>query len=313
MKHSELLLLRERLLRLNLDGLTDKAIVRQHGIGDIIDDFPENKICDALDNLMNHALSTIRSSNQLVSQYIEEIDVEIRELTVKHIQDNNEYWAEHGARFKTADYIREYQQLPVTKTSQDIIRAKIGSYVDWKYPGLEIGPGDGKWTVKLVACDPLYLVDYNDEFLAATKAKFNEKYQNRLRCYRNHGDGLHMLPQDQFGFVFSWNTFNYFSFNQIGDWLGDIWKVLRPGGSCMFSYNNAERPLCSIRAEEHLMSFVPKTILCATIKGHGFENIKTQDTDSTISWVEFQKPGKLTSIRTGQTLGKIILTSHVKA
>ena len=313
MKHYKLLNLRDRLIRLNFDGLTDEVIGRQHDLGQIRDDFPVNEVCDLLDNLISSSLSTIGSANQLTSQYIEELEIEIREQTVDFIVRDNEYWDEHGARFKTAEYIREYQQLPVTEESLKIIRARIGCYTDWKYPALEIGPGDGEWTQHLTACDPLYLVDYNDEFLTATKNLFSKKYQNRLRCYTNNGAGLHMLPQDQFGFVFSWNTFNYFSFNQIGDWLYEIFKVLRPGGACMFSYHNAERPLCAQRGEEHLMSFVPKRILRSTIEGHGFIDIKFQDTDSTISWVEFRKPGKLTSTRTGQTLGKIILTPHVKA
>ncbi len=313
MKHHKLLHLRNEIEKLDFEGLTAEALKRQHDLFNILNEFPKDKFCERLDEKVTEAAAVIETSWAIAEAYVDELEIEIREQTVQFMIRDNKYWAAHGARFKTAEYIREYQQLPVTDESLKIIRARIGSYTDWKYPALEIGPGDGEWTKMLVACDPLYLVDYNDEFLTSTKNTFNKKYQNRLRCYTNHGDGLHMLPQDQFGFVFSWNTFNYFSFNQIGDWLYEIWKVLRPGGACMFSYNNAERPLCARRGEEHLMSFVPKRILRATIEGHKFVDIKFQDTDSTISWVEFRKPGKLTSNRTGQTLGKIILTPHVKA
>ena len=313
MKHSQLLILRERLIRLNLDGLTDEAIKRLHSLAEIMKDFEGDEACETMDRTLASAAEMIAATNSLGFGYLQEIAKDIRNATIAHIEDDNDYWAGHGARFKTAKYIREYQQLPVTADAKKMILARIGFYTDWKYPGLEIGPGDGEWTESLVACDPLYLIDYNEEFLTATKKKFSGAYQARLRCYTNGGEGLHMLPKEQFGFVFSWNTFNYFSFSQINNWLNEIYGVLRPGGACMFSYNNVERPICSVRAEDHLMSFVPKCVLWDTLKQHGFINIKTEDTDSALSWVEFRKPGKLKSNRTGQTLGKIILAAHVKA
>jgi len=311
--HTELLLFRDRLIRLRLDELGDAAIARQYDIGKLMDDYPEDEVCPFMDKLLEHAILNINSLNSLVAQHIAEIEIDIRESTVKHVTADNEHWAQHNVRFKTAEYNRDYRQLPTTEDAATLIRSRIGFYTDWRFPGLEIGPGDGAWTDMLVACDPLYLIDHNDECLVTTKSQFSPKYQNRLRCYTNRGEGLHMLPQDQFGFVFSWNTFNYFSFNQIHDYLGDIWDVLRPGGACMFSYNNAERPLCARRAEDLLMTFVPKSMLVGMLEGFGFKQIKTQDVDSTVSWVEFRKPGQLESNRTGQTLGKIILTPHVIA
>ena len=105
----------------------------------------------------------------------------------------------------------------------------------------------------------------------------------------------------------------YLSLNQINQYLREIYKVLRPGGACMFSYNNGERPLCALRSEEKLMSFMPETILKKEVRQHGFTNIKTENLDSTISWIEFKKPGELTSAKAAQAVGKIILKHHVKA
>ena len=61
------------------------------------------------------------------------------------------------------------------------------------------------------------------------------------------------------------------------------------------------------------MSFIPKTILVDIIKGYGYIDIRTYDYESTVSWVEFRKPGELTSQRGGQTLGKIIRKEHVQS
>ena len=313
MKPSELISLRNQLLRVNTTTAKDSLLAPHHTLSILLAAYPDDEDCKWIDQLFgktNHNLTLIDS---VLDKRIEEIEEEICEQSVKFIMEDNKHWTQHNVRFKTAEYNREFQKLPITNEAAASVRSRIGFYTDWRFAGLEIGPGDGAWTQDLVACDPLYLIDYNDECLTTTKNQFSEKYRNRLRCYTNRGEGLHMLPQDQFGFVFSWNTFNYFSFNQIGDYLKEIWKVLRPGGGCMFSYNNAERPLCAQRAEDHLMSYIPKSILVDMIEGYGFEQIKTQDVDSTISWVEFRKPGDLMSQRTGQTLGKIILTPHVEA
>lgn len=300
---------------MKIGELVDNINKLQSDIKKLQEDFPETAESNPsqMEYEMNIVVESLEAVRQEELEYLGGIDWDMKAWTAEFIAEDNKHWSQHNVRFKTAEYNRNFQKLPITDEAATTVRSRIGAYTDWRFPGLEIGPGDGTWTSSLVACDPLYLVDYNDECLTATKKQFPAKYQNRLRCYTNSGAGLHMLPQEQFGFVFSWNTFNYFSFNQIGDYLEEIWKVLRPGGGCMFSYNNAERQLCAQRAEDHLMSFIPKSILCKMIEEYGFEQIKTQDVDSTISWVEFRKPGDLTSQRTGQTLGKIILTPHVQA
>ena len=279
MKHSELIALRNQLKRLDTTVAKESLLAPHHCLTGLMDRYPEDPDCKWLDNMFSKTMKDLETINSVIDKRMEEIEEEICAQAAEFIVEDNKHWAQHNVRFKTAEYNRNFQKLKISETAEKTVRSRIGSYTDWKYPGLEIGPGDGQWTDALVACDPLYLVDYNDEFLNSTVNTFNKKYQARLRCYTNRGAGLHMLPQEQFGFVFSWNTFNYLSFDQITEYLEEIYKVLRPGGACMFSYNNAERHLCAIRAEDQLMSFVPKSILCAMIEEFGFEQIKAEDAD----------------------------------
>jgi ubiquinone/menaquinone biosynthesis C-methylase UbiE len=313
MSHSQLLELREQLRRFrNIDPVT-LVSARSKKFEQVKDiEITDEEIrCELgarliLDNI------ELEKTNSLVENYVEELDEIIMHQVFDFIRKDNIHYSLPGTVYKTAYHNRNYQDLKISNDTADIVRSRIGTYTDWRYPGLEIGPGDGVWTRNLVACDPLYIVDHNDEFLVTTKGKFNEQYQNRLRCYLNNSSSLYMLPQNQFGFVFSWNTFNYLSFNQINQYLREIYNVLRPGGACMFSYNNGERALCAERSENHLMSFIPETILRKVVRARGFIDIETTDLDSSVSWIEFRKPGSLASSRTGQTLGKIILKHHVK-
>ena len=313
-KYSDLIVLRKRIEALRMEDFHDEITKRLYDVAIIRDDIGKT---DGDFQWLDGALGDISNSSgaiqTMLKMRLDEIDVDMREIMTQHFESDTEYWDSPGAKFKTAEYIRTYQKLKVTKDTEEVIKARIGIYTDWKHAAIEIGPGDGKWTRNLVACDPLYLVDYNDEFLEATKNTFTEKYQRRLRCYLNNGNGLHMLPREQFGFVFSWNTFNYFNFPQIQNWLNDIDRVLKPGGACMFSFNNVERVYSAIRAEEQLMSFIPGHVLKLTIEAMGFVDVKITDADTAVSWVEFRKRGELKSKRAGQTLGKIILAKRVKA
>ena len=112
--------------------------------------------------------------------------------------------------YQNPDRIREVRQLYIPNGADEIVSQAIDLYVDWRYPGLEIGCRDGHWTKYMVGCDPLYVVDVFQEFLDSTKAGYPEEYQQRLRSYLIKDHNLSALPQDQFGFVFSWNYFNCF-------------------------------------------------------------------------------------------------------
>lgn len=315
MNHSELIFLRNAIQDLEVKSLYNEMASRQTELSSIKRSWPTvknhpleyDKFKTEMQTEFNNVTHSMAYIDQLKRDYIQHIYKIIRDETFETIVEENKYYSQPNVRYRSANYFR-HKELKMTEISKEVIRARIGFYIDWRYPGLEIGPGDATWTKELVAADPLYVVDYNDEFLGFTKQSFNEKYRNRLRCYKNMGEGLHMIPQNQMGFVFSWNTFNYFSMSQIKKYVKEIWNVLQPGGSCIFSYNNAERPHSALRSEERLMTFIPEQILTKIIRSFGFINVVSRDCDSAVSWVEFQKPGKLSSQRGGQTLGKIIRT-----
>lgn len=202
------------------------------------------------------------------------------------------------------------ERLRVMKISEDAntaICSSILSYVDWQYPGLEIGPGDGNWTKHLVSCDPLYLVDVHQTFLDSAASQFHSDYQKRVRPYLTDGANLSMLPQGQFGFVFAWNVFNYLTPDVIDLYLGEIFKVLRPGGTAMFSYNNAERVNSAVFAETGYMSYMPKKHLLKLLNKYGFESVITKEFDESISWVEVRKPGDLHTVKAHQSLAQIVV------
>lgn len=249
---------------------------------------------------------------EITKVYIEKINQHLDMQTENRIELENMFCTKPTYLFKTTDFVRKVQILDITPETEELVKARIGYYVDWRYPALELGPGDGKWTKELVGCDPLYLVDYNNEFLNSTVSQFNPQYQKRIRCYTNMGYRLHMLPQNQFGLVFCWNMFNYLALDHINHYLAEIFNVLRPGGTAIISYNNVERINCAMQSDNNFMTHIPKKHMVDKAKALGFVEIRAFDEDSLVSWIEIRKPGIIQSQRFGQTLGKIIKRQSIK-
>ena len=191
-----------------------------------------------------------------------------------------------------------------------VIHGTISKYTKDSYPVLEIGPGDGLWTDFLVAGDPLYLIDRHQEFLNNTMAKFPEAYQKRIRTYKiEHGDlpdsDMSLLPENQFGFIFAWNVFNFFPLDYTTAFLKECFRLLRPGGIMLFSYNNCEYPVAAKYAESGYCSWMPKSLLQNTVLKYNYEIVEFHNQFGW-HWAEIKKPGELKSVKVHQSLGEIV-------
>lgn len=319
MKLSELIQLREYLLKgFNLKEVIetlDKSISQLRTLKNLPIDLEYN---DFLDKSINHLESlkeTINKPESDVPGLVARIDEQVSNLTRNYFARGymiNGHYATNGTDVRHEREGRLLQMRPETK---EIVIGRIKQYSDWHYPALEIGPGDGIWTEHLVGFDPLYLVDQYQEFIDSTKRKFPQEYRNRLRGYtvgvsEDDDTDISFLPDNQFGFIFSWNLFNYFPLEHVKKYLTHCFRILRPGGTMMFSYNNGQRYSCAKFVEEGYMSYMPKNLLVSLAANLGFNITATFDEEDTISWIEITKPGELKTIKAHQVLGEIKLSQH---
>jgi len=203
------------------------------------------------------------------------------------------------------EFVRKGRALPLTPAIEEIVKQRLAIYTNWQYPALEIGCRDGEWTQYLVAADPLYIMDRHQEFLDNTAAQFNTTFQNRLRKYRLVKNDLNNLPVGQFGFVLSWNFFNYVSLDTITHMLDNIRELLRPGGVFMFSYNDGDTPDGAAMADSQVQTYMPKSILLPTCRAAGFEVLAEYDFEGRATWLELKRPGTLQTVKAHQVLGEI--------
>lgn len=202
---------------------------------------------------------------------------------------------------------RTLRMIAAEPELKKLVLARIDLYASWRYPGLEIGPGDGQWTHAMVAADPLYLVDVHQEFLTKTSSQFTAGYQRRLSPYLIDAttNDLQALPDSQLGFVFAWNVFDYFPELELRHYLSQLITKMRPGATILFSYNNCDNPVQAGFADRGWKSWMPKTKLAAMLAALGFVDAEFFEFESHVSFVEAKKPGELTTIKAHQVMGEI--------
>ena len=304
MKLSELVELRERLkqayylapihesidnLRLNL------GLVNQTAGGNY------SKDIDEVIQKYRDLRASVAEPAEKVQNIIDAINQAINTKASPFFLDNYEM----ELHYEVPENIRRIRVMYIPDNVRTEIESRIALRTSWRYPTLEIGCRDGEWTKMLVAGDPLYLTDVHQEFLDSAINDYAPEYQRRTRPYLIKNDDYSMLPQKQFGFVFSWNHFNYKSIDSIKKSLKQVYNLLRPGGVFMFSYNNGDLPAGAAYAESYFMSYVPKSMLIPVCQQAGFEIVHTKDYEPAVSWVELQKPGELETVKGHQALGII--------
>ena len=285
----------------------NEITVLRDNLNNVITELPDINLAHkthitTLSSQYDALLDVLTNSLNDYQKQINEIDSEI--LTVTRQLFANNYELEE--RYGTVDQVRNGRRLDMTPDLLDIIKQKIALYTDWKYPALEIGCRDGEWTKYMVAADPLYIMDRQEEFLVSANDQFPVEYQARLRKYQLTPDHkLTALPQGQMAFVFSWGYFNYVSLDTMHQVLKEIKRVLRPGGVFMFSYNDGDTPAGAGMAETFSQSYMPKSILVPLCLSLGFKIIAESNYTTNLHWLEITLPGTLRTVKSHQVLGEI--------
>ena len=192
--------------------------------------------------------------------------------------------------------------------ARDLFVSRIGMYNSWKYPAIEIRPAFGEITDFLKGCDPLYLLDTSEDLFSETKKKWNDIYQRRLRYYtfnESAEESLHHLPDNQFGLIVGVDYFNFKPLSVIEKLLKEFYTKLRPGGMVVFTYNNCDLPYAVRNVENRFCCYTPGTQVKQISEDIGYEIVKSFDQLENVSWLELRKPGEITTLRGGQTLGEI--------
>jgi SAM-dependent methyltransferase len=115
-----------------------------------------------------------------------------------------------------------------------IRRRYLEPYVTPDTVALEIGPGGGRWTRYLLGARELVLVELNSEFFPYLRNRFRRA--DHLRFYQTSGYEMAGVDDGSIDFVFSFATFVHIDPDGIDAYLGEIRRVLHPGGIATLHY-----------------------------------------------------------------------------
>lgn len=190
----------------------------------------------------------------------------------------------------------------------DLLQGRLDAFNDWRLPGMIIGPGLGDWIDRLVALDPLYLVDVDVSLLHPCMQKFPLLYQQRLRKYavdETQPTVLNRLPQAQIGIACAYDVFFIKPPRIIANYIKGVWECLRSGGLFLFNYSNGDHSHAAESVERGVHCYTPATIIREICQAQGFVTEFEYQSDLGWNYVEVRKPGIMTSLRGGQSLAKI--------
>lgn len=218
-------------------------------------------------------------------------------------------WFEFESIYETNDYILN-RKLHLDAVDLEALQGRVLRYTDWRLPGLCFRPGRENWVEQLVPLDPLYLVDINNELLAPAIEKFHPDYQRRLRVYtvkeKLNEPILTKLPNNQLGYVFAFNWFNFKPMQIIEQYLKELLLKLRPGGVMLMTFNDCDYAHGVALAEKNFMCYTPGAALAQRAEAIGFDVIHRYKGSGDVAWLELQRPGNIETIRGGQTMAKIM-------
>jgi hypothetical protein len=271
--------------------------------------FPEH--ITYYDTKINDYLFLKQKNNEIIAEFRNKIS--LLEIEIDQLSDTTYSTEEYHNLFDEVSIQEPFGRKLIMSTElEDRIESKVGRYCGYRYPALCINPRTKKWIHCMVAADPLYITHWMIGTVNEMIDSYADIYKNRLRLYEIIDRDFKILPQKQFSFVFCWDYLNYLSLSKVEKYIREVWCLLRPGGSFIFSYSNCDMLGTSLQIENNACAYANSRWLKKLCDEIGYEIIELHDIETGdafythVSWAEIKKPGNLYTVKLNQSMGKIL-------
>jgi len=181
----------------------------------------------------------------------------------------------------------------VDKALEKQVKQKIFQFAKSDvFNSLEIGPGNGMFSTEFKAWRLNYFLDISFKVEAPIREKFNRLHWKYLKFYKTRNTECSNIPQSSCNFVFSWDTFVFFTQQHIQQYLHDIKRVLIPGGYCFIQYADCHFDQELKQAQRGYWNYNTKNKMAQIIKDEGYEVVEMNQFRPGASYAIFRKPGK---------------------
>jgi hypothetical protein len=309
MKLSNIVRYRNHLDTINLDATRHRAMHELDAMQCTVvnSDLQVGNYTEQIQEKFAAANVAVDELGQVLQNLRDELDTMIQQQEPEYMAESTRLY-EQDMVWETTEYILN-RRMGMDDDSKDRLLAHIRNQTDWRVPGMIIRPGNEDFIQELVPLDPLYIVDHDMDLITPSIRRFNEVYQRRLRPYvitETDPEILGALPNNQFGFVFAYNFFNYKPFEVLQRYLSEIYNKLRPGGVFIMTFNDCDRGHGVALFESKFMCYTPRSRVANFAEQVGFDIAYNYTGLGNLSWIELTRPGKIISLRGGQPLAAIV-------
>ena len=199
---------------------------------------------------------------------------------------------------KTVEWFKLDLEKKIKKPIVDLllyrtIQTKIFQFTKSNiYNSLEIGPGSGMFSKEFRAWKLNYFLDILPGIQEKIRRRTNPGGQKYLKFSITDKTECTNIPEGSCNFVFSWDTFVFFTQKHIQQYLRDIKRVLIPGGHVFIQYADCHFDYDLAQAKRGYWNFNTKTAMKNIIKQEGYEVIEMAQFKPGANYAIFKKPGK---------------------
>lgn len=228
---------------------------------------------------------------------VSEINSMLRKLEVNMMQ--RDYEKHNTIPVSVEDTAR---RMEVNEDFFEHINTQIGKYSDWRWAGIDMNPGHGKFTHQMLACDPFYVYDNDNTDIEKVKNKFNDFFsERRLMAYSD----VETLPINSIGLAINICEFEFLPMDPIKDKLRTVFNILMPGGHFIFTYNDCEKRQSLEQCAYDYRSYNTKTLMESLAYSIGFDIEQSNCINDIDSYMVVKKPGNINSIKLSAPLVSI--------
>jgi hypothetical protein len=194
-------------------------------------------------------------------------------------------------------FIRDLEQKrkisTIDPTLRRYVQSKIYQFAKTNvYNSLEIGPGDGMFSMDFRTWRLNFFLDILGDREKVIRKKFNSLHQKYLKFYTTRQTDCSNIPQASCNFVFSWDTFVFFTQQHVQQYLHDINRILIPGGYVFIQYADCHYDYELDLAKRGYWNYNTKTAMTKMINDEGYKVVEMNQFRPGASYAIFQKPGK---------------------
>ena len=156
---------------------------------------------------------------------------------------------------------------------------------------VEIGPGNGRFLECLLSWRLIFFVDVLPHVFSKIKKRVPPAHHRLLRFYTTNKTECNEIPTNSCNFLFSWDTFPFFTQEHIAQYLKDIYRVILPGGYGLIHYADCNYDEDLHESKRGYWNFNTKEKMIQMAKDAGFQTIEVSQFRPKANYIIIKKPG----------------------